>query len=234
MYDIAVLNLAHYRNSADFEDSVFLCGQPQPWMNGLDVEWRDKLLASGITLGSRTLLPLPVNGQFGLAQANPNQLVAEAMKHKEDQMRALGAKLIQPTLGSRTATQANHEASNDNSVLSLVCDNVSAAYAKALSWAAQFMGEIGDTDFSIDTQFSVNPLDAQSITAVVQAWQAGAIPATDLWGSLRKMAVIDPQKSDEEISAELAGEQPTAPSAEELAAMTPTQQNSVAEPLTSA
>jgi len=73
------------------------------------------------------------------------------MKQKEEQMRALGAKLVQPFMGSRTATQANHEASTDNSVLSLVCDNVSRAYARALQWAAQFMGEEGETGFSIDT-----------------------------------------------------------------------------------
>jgi hypothetical protein len=203
LYDIAVLNIAHFRNSADYEDSVFICGQPQPWISGLDVEWRDKLIASGISIGSRVMLPLPVNASFGIATVQPNTLVAAAMTEKENQMRALGARLIQPVQSVKTATQSAHENSTDSSVLSLVCDNVSHAYTKALTWAGKFMGDSMDAVFSIDTQFTVNSLDAQSIAAVVQAWQDGAIPETDMWSSLRKMAVIDPQKTDEMIRAEL-------------------------------
>ena len=61
---MAALNLAHYRNSADYEDSVFFNGQPQPWMAGLTEEWRDWLKKEGIVIGSRVILPLPENGSF--------------------------------------------------------------------------------------------------------------------------------------------------------------------------
>jgi hypothetical protein len=37
------MNIAHYHNSAEYENSVFLCGQIQPVMTGLDTEWRDWL-----------------------------------------------------------------------------------------------------------------------------------------------------------------------------------------------
>ncbi|ASK36348.1 hypothetical protein CEK62_19470 [Alcanivorax sp. N3-2A] len=32
---LAKVNLAHYRNSADYEQSVFTCGQVQAWMSGV-------------------------------------------------------------------------------------------------------------------------------------------------------------------------------------------------------
>lgn len=210
LYDIAALNIAHYRNSADYEDSCFLVGQPQPYMTGLDPEWRDELVKRGVVLGSRSVLPLPVGGTFGMAQAQPNSMARQAMLDKEEQMRALGAKLIQPMTGrSKTATQSNTDATNDQSVLALVCDNISLAYTRAMEMAAEFMGA-GDEECSlaIDTDFAINPLDAPSITAAIQAWQAKAVPETDMWAMLRKMGVIDPQKTDDDIRAELDSQGP--------------------------
>jgi len=211
LYDIAALNIAHYRNSADYEDSCFLVGQPQPYMTGLDPEWRDELVKRGAVLGSRSVLPLPVGGTFGMAQAQPNTMARQAMLDKEEQMRALGAKLIQPNAGrAKTATQSNTDASNDQSVLALVCDNISLAYTAAMGWAAEFMGAEGEEcSLAIDTDFAINPLDAPSITAAIQAWQANAIPETDMWAMLRKMGVIDPQKTDDEVRDEIAAQGPS-------------------------
>ncbi|HCT5924835.1 TPA: DUF4055 domain-containing protein, partial [Klebsiella pneumoniae] len=48
------INLGHYRNSADYEDSVFFCGQVQPVISGLDTAWRDWLQDKGIRVGSRS------------------------------------------------------------------------------------------------------------------------------------------------------------------------------------
>ncbi len=210
LFDIAVLNLAHYRNSADYEDSTFLVGQPQPWMSGIDVEWRDTLIREGMFIGSRTVVPLPVGGAFGIAQAQPNTLVGDAMKQKEEMMTALGAKLIEKSTSTKTATQANHDQSKDNSVLSLVCDNVSSAYKTCLNWACRFMNAAETAEFNIDTEFSIQSLDGPSIVAVVQAWQAKLVPIKDAWSSMRKFGVIDSSKSDDEIQDELDAEAPTA------------------------
>lgn len=209
LYDLAVLNIAHYCNSADYEASAFISGQPQPWMSGLDVEWRDTLVKNGLSIGGGTVIPLPQGGAFGIAQASPNTLVRQAMLDKQDQMHQLGAKLIELQRGNKTATQSLHDMGNDNSVLALVCDNVSAAYQQVLNWAARFMGGEENAVFSIDTEFVTNSLDAVSIQAVVQAWQAGAIPEADMWSSMRKLGVIDSQKSDEDIKAELDAAEPS-------------------------
>jgi hypothetical protein len=208
LYDLAVLNIAHYRNSADYEASSFICGQPQPWMSGLDVEWRDSLLKNGISIGGGTVIPLPQGGTFGIAQASPNPLVRQAMLDKQDQMHQLGAKLIEMQRSNKTATQSLHDMGNDNSVLALACDNVSNAYQQALNWAARFMGAEENAVFSIDTEFVTNSLDAVSIQAVVAAWQAKAIPDSDKNSAMRKLGVIDSQKSDDDIQAELDAQGP--------------------------
>src|SRR5512138_921126 len=90
--ELVDLNIAHYRNSADYEESVFICGQPTPWAAGLTQAWVDKYFKNGVPIGSRATIPLPVGGACGLLQAAPNPLPREAMQDKERQMVAIGAR----------------------------------------------------------------------------------------------------------------------------------------------
>lgn len=203
LYDLAQVNLGHYRNSADFEESAFMLGQPQVTMTGLDSGWRDHLEESGVYFGSRRVLMGPVGSQIGLLQVAPNTLAREAMKDKETQMSALGARLIQPGQVTKTADQNRSETKAAYSVLSLVCDNVSQAIKQALLWAQQYMAVTGDIDFSIDTKFDGLAFDPAVATAVMSMVQGGVIPEADAWRVLRQLNIIDPEKTDDEIREEL-------------------------------
>ena len=117
LYDIAMINLGHYRNSADYEDSVFWCGQAQPWISGLDEQWRDWMEKNGVYVGSRAPMMLPVGGQFGYAQPLPNTLVKEALNDKNQMMIELGARLVVASLATKTATESRGDQSASTSVL---------------------------------------------------------------------------------------------------------------------
>lgn len=203
LYDMAEINIAHYRNSADYEDSAYLCGQPQVYMAGLSETWVSMLEEKGIYFGSRAILPLPENGSAGLLQAAANTLVKEAMDQKEAQMVALGARLVQRGTAVKTATEAQGEQEAEHSVLSLICSNVSEAYTKCLQWMAGFMGVSGDVSYEINQDFVEHSLDSQMLLALIQAWQSGKFPEADLWVQFRKYGLIDSEKSDEDIKAEL-------------------------------
>lgn len=211
LYDIAVLNVAHYRNSADYEDSCYMVGQPQVWMSGLDEQWVKMLQEKGITFGSRTILPLPVNGSAGILQPQPNAMCKEAMDAKELQMAALGARLLvhgKAGAAAKTATEIQSDDTSSHSVLSLVCDNVSMAYTQAIKWAADFANAAGDVAFSIPTEFAHMKLDAQTMTAMMSAVQAGQMPLSDFWTQLREAGYIDSEKTDEQIREEIDGQSP--------------------------
>lgn len=62
LYDIASLNIAHYRNSADYEESVFVVGQPTPVLTGLTEDWVKNVLNGKVQLGSRAAICLPTGG----------------------------------------------------------------------------------------------------------------------------------------------------------------------------
>lgn len=204
LLDLANLNIAHYRNSADYEDSAFFVGQVQPFITELDDEWRDWLQKQGIVIGSRNPILLPKGSTFGYAQAEPNMISFEAMKHKEEQMKSLGARLLEKGLAVKTATQANSENASEHSVLSLVVSNVTEAYWHCLEWVARFMNTSEAVEFSINTEFVEHNLDPQVLTALVSAWQTGKLVSQqDIWKYLKKVGVIDSEKTDDEIEEEL-------------------------------
>lgn len=104
LYDMAVINLSHYKNSADFEESVFICGQPTLFMSTKDPMATNDLYPEGVRLGSRRGYTLQ-EGEAQLLQANANQLADAAMKRKEEQAASIGARLIAPLEAVRQPRQ---------------------------------------------------------------------------------------------------------------------------------
>lgn len=176
LLDLVNLNLAHFCNSADYEEACFLCGQPTPWASGLTKQWVDEVLKGKIMLGSRAVIPLPEHGAAGLLQADPNSLPMEAMVHKESQMVAIGAKLIQDVQVQKTATEAGMDHSAEVSTLAAAAMNVFAGYETAFALCCAFVGT-GDAvvKFELSSNLNESPLDSQTATAIVTTWQAGLI-----------------------------------------------------------
>lgn len=203
LYDVAVINVGHYRNSAEYEDTCFWCGQIQPVMSGVDEQWVKFLKSEGMQVGSRNFIPLPEGADYKYVQALPNPVPLEAMKAKEAQMIALGAQLVSSDGTVKTAMEAGADNSKNTSVLALACSNVSEAYTKLLKWLGEFEGVTFDFAYTINQDFTRYTVDPQIVTALVQLWQTGRYPDSDLWKLLRKYGLIDSEKQDEEIKDEL-------------------------------
>jgi hypothetical protein len=202
MFDMADINLAHYRNSADYEEAVFLCGQPTPVLIGLTEDWVARYYSTGIALGSRAAIPLPVGADAKLLEVTQQTMAKEAMEMKERQMVALGAKLVEQTTVQRTASEASIEVASEMSVLAAVAVNVSIAFEWALSYAARFVG-VPDDDikFELNKEFSISFADALSRDEVIKAWVSEAISWTEMRSALRKggLASLDDEKARAEI-----------------------------------
>ena len=204
--DIASLNIAHYRNSADYEESSFIVGQPTPYFTGLTQEWVDGVLKGVITLGSRAAIPLPTGATAGLLQAAANIMPFEAMGHKENQMVALGAKLVEQKSVQRTATEANIEEASENSILSSSAKNVSEAYKFALEKCTEFMGLASEKiTFELNTDFDLSSMTSEERSQVIAEWQGGALTFGEMRTALRKagIATLDDEEAKAKIDAEL-------------------------------
>ncbi len=206
MYDLAVLNIGHYRNSADWEESSFQVGQPTLSVAGLTQSWVTENYKDGFTFGSRAALMLPVGGSAQLLQASPNSMPFEGMQHKERQMVAIGARIVQETGTARTATEAGFERTSETSQLSQVAQNVSEAYEKALNWAWQFQDSSGDPrsdiHYQLNDDFEIAKLDPQVLQGVIAAWMSGAISQEEMRTKLAKMNLAS--EDFEEFAANIA------------------------------
>lgn len=205
LYGMADLNLAHFRNSASNEDSVFMVGEPTLILIGLKKEWYEKTLGGKVLLGSRTAIPLEPGSSAELLQMEPNTGAATEMERKERQMVALGAKLVEQKQVQRTATEASQEESAEASQLSTIADNVSAAYNSALTTARRFInGNTGGIKFALNTKFAISALDPASRTQLIKEWQAGAIVWEEMRAGLRRGGIAF---VDDKVAKRLAAEE---------------------------
>ena len=197
MFGLCELNFAHYRNSADYEDSVWYAGQAQAFMTGVDQAHIDMMRENKMYVGSRELLAVPSGETFGYAQPNPNTLVSEAMDKKIDAMIQMGARLMQTGSATKTATQASADQDAQTSVLAMVASNTSEAYTLALQWVCRYMG-IDDEGVSYElSQDFVNLINSpQEIQQIVAGFMQGAIPVGDYTRYMRKRELFSDDISD--------------------------------------
>lgn len=205
-YDLASLNMAHYRNSADYEEQVYICGQPTVVLAGVTENWMTDVLGGSIRLGAVGGIPLPSGGSATLLQTSPNMLLKEAMDTKERQMVALGARLVEKKSVERTATEVSMEAASQSSVLSSTTKNVSMAYEWALRWAASMMKVNPDlVTFELNTDYDVARMSNEERRQLIEEWQSGAITFEEMRSVLRKagVAVIEDSIAKTTLESEI-------------------------------
>lgn len=202
LLDLVNLNIAHYRNSADHEESCYLVGQPTPWVSGLTDDWVKNTMNGQMHLGSRAVIPLPQGGQAGLLQANANTLPFEAMKHKELQMVALGAKLVEQKQVQQTATEAGINHASEVSVLTSCATNVFLAYKAALTFCGLFVGtETASVEFNLSEPLTRDVITPEQANAITAMWQGGLIDFEEARGVLKKAGIA--WKDDKEVRTEV-------------------------------
>lgn len=205
MLDLAQINVAHYRNSADYEEGVYMTGQPTPVFSGLTEDWVKNVMDGTVRLGSRGGVMLPQGGSADLMQMQANTAASEAMDKKERQMVALGAKLVEQKEVQRTATEADIENNSETSVLSDVAKNVSEAIRFGLTMCARFTGDTPDEiNYVLNTDFSISRMSSQERQQLISEWQSGAITFSEMRAALRKsgVATLDDEEAKDEIETD--------------------------------
>mgnify|MGYP006280138605 FL=1 len=210
--DIADINMAHYRNSADYEESCFLVGQPSLFItHSLSPDQFRDYNPQGIKLGSRAGHVLGETGSATLLQADPNQLVLEAMRLKEQQMVMIGARIITDRTGNETAEGARIRFASENSVLGDLVDNLSEAIETCIRWVGLFMGvDVNDMKFKINNEFYDKSVDPQLIMSMIQLLDRQIIGDQDIFDRLKSGGIIEPERTLGEVREEAGLSNPLA------------------------
>ncbi len=203
--DIADVNMAHYRNSADYEESCFITGQPTLFItHSLTQEQWKEYNPEGIKIGSRAGHVLGETGSANLLQANPNNLVMEAMNAKEQQMVAIGARIITDRGNNETAEGARIRFASENSVLGDIVGNLSAAIKTCIYWCGEYMGvDTDDCVFKINREFYDKTVDPQTIMSLVTLLDRQIVSSQDIFDRLKSGGLIDADRTLDDVRDEL-------------------------------
>lgn len=198
------INIGHYRNSADYEDSVWFAGQAQPWMSGVTQTHIDMMQENKMYVGSRNLIGVPAGETFGFASAPPNPLVGEAMLKKVELMVMMGASLMTQSGRERKEVEVLGEQQIQHSALSLISQNLSEAYTKAIEWCGRFMRtETTEAFYKTTTDFAFHKWSSDELREMSAGFVAGSIPPVDYFNWLKKVELTSHDKTLEEFMQEV-------------------------------
>jgi len=207
LIDLVDLNMSHYRTTADLEHGAHFTGLPMLFIAGMQLEKGEK-----ISLGSSNAVVAPdpqTNAQYVEFQGQGLGALENLLNRKESQMAAIGARMLAPEKSGVEAAQAMEiKRAGETSVLASHANTVSEAMECILDWLGEWMGIDAQAEFELNTDYLPINMTAQDITALVGAWQSGAISKQDLFYNLQQGEIIQPGKTYEEQQDETASEAP--------------------------
>jgi len=130
-----------------------------------------------------------------------------ALDRDERLMAVLGARLLesQKRVGE-TAQAIELRQSGENSILANIATSVSASLTQVLRWAHWWNSTETLPDdvtneqvvIELNTDFSTKGLSAQEVTAVVAAWQSGALSQDSMLDLFRRGEILPEGRTNEE------------------------------------
>lgn len=182
---IASINLAHYRNSAEYEQNLFYSNQAQPVISGLSPVDLQRLQGGGVKLGAATPILLSGNGAFQYVQTQTSGVAKEGMQDKLTYMQLLGAKLTESNEVAKTATQSDNEQMTKHSVLSLCVANMNEAMENVLNWCAEYYGSGYNAKFTIKQDFAKGKISLEELKQYQTMVAAQLMSQETFWNIVR-------------------------------------------------
>lgn len=210
LIDLVDANIAHYQVNADYRHGLHFTGLPTAVVSGYQKDTTEKLY-----IGSTTAWVFPdpqAKASFLEFTGQGLSELREALKSIERRMAVLGARMIADeshaveTLGATQIKRAG-----ENSILSAIVIEVGDALEWALGVFAQWAGATGPVRFEINRDFNPAGLDAQQLTALIGAVQAGKLSDSEFFDLMQRNDVIEATKTFEEHQAEVDMQGPTKP-----------------------
>jgi len=192
MLDLIDVGIGHYRNSADYEHALYLTAQPTPVAIG---NINEKQKPTAIGSGAFWILPEGSQAQFLEFSGAGIEAQRQAMLDKEDRMASLGARMIHDGKNRNEASDtAKMRGKGEMSLLTNVVNMAEAGIERALRIAAEWVtGKPDDVEVKLNRDWIETKMDAQTLTALVKAWQSGGMSHQTLYENLQtgEIAPVD-------------------------------------------
>lgn len=199
LLDLVEVNLSHYRVTADYEHGTHFVGLPTPYITGYVPEPNTKL-----HIGGTAAWCFPdVSTQVGFLEFHGAGLsnCERNLDRKEQYMAVLGARMLEaPKRDAEAAETASIYRSGENASLGSVADQLGLCFTRALTTLCAWAGLAGEVEVVLNKDFVPVRMDSATLTALVAAWQSGALSSQELFRNLQEGEVIaaDANYEDEE------------------------------------
>jgi len=211
LYDIARVNIGHFRNSADHENNLSVHGGGTLVIS-TDMSPEQFISANpgGITVGENAGLILSEGGKAELLQLSASSAIKDEMEHKETMMAQIGAKIIRRQAGAQmTAEEARIQATSENSMLDTLVGNINEAIENVLYDCARFVSSTEpEINFALNNDFWQDDISPQEIMAMIQGYDAGVMPKVDIVRRLKDAGWIESELLPDEILAQIDEQSP--------------------------
>jgi hypothetical protein len=201
-YDLAVVNLAHYRNDADLEHGLHFTGLPTPVVTGVEDTNATYRIGSGVAWGfsnpDAKAFYLEFTGA-GLGQLRTAKL------DKEAQMAALGARMLAPEKkDAESADSLAQKRQGENSALGCMANSCSRSFRLVLQYMADWAGLAAEVTVKLNTDYIPAAMAPQQVTALLQAVVTGNLSQESFFNALVKGEVISSDSTFEDEQARIA------------------------------
>lgn len=200
--DIADISVAHLNNSAALEWALLWTANPTPVFKGLNIGDGET-----VKLGSSEGLIVTEGGDAKFMEFTGSGLseLRLALEAKRKDAALMGARmLLESGRAAIAAETARIERAGETSVVSGIANALSDCLTKALTFMADWAGVSSEgIQYWLNTDLNPAGLSAQELTALLAAWQSGAITLEDLFENLQRAEIVDPAKSFKDHREEL-------------------------------
>lgn len=211
--DIIAVNLDHYRLDADYKHGLHFTALPTAWVSGFDK-------TSELRIGSSTAWVAEAPGAVaGFLEFKGHGLSTfeNAQNRDERLMAVLGSRMLEDTKRvGETADAIELRQAGENSILMTLALSLSDSISQVLRWVywwnstEQYPEDVSEDIvlLNINTDFTAKGLSSMELTAIVSAWQAGAISQATMFDLFRKGEVLPTGRTDAEEKSLVQAGQP--------------------------
>lgn len=210
--DLVAANLDHYRLKVDFKHGMHFTALPTAWVSGFD---KGAELRIGATTAWVTETP---GASAGFLEFKGEGLgtFEKALDRSERLMTVLGSRLLETQKRvSESAEALALRQAGESSIIGCLAVAVTASLNDVLRWvywwhSTEALPEDVSPEhlrYELNTDFEAAPLGANELTALVAAWQQGAISRDTLLHNLRAGELLPPVRTNEQ-EVELIGKEP--------------------------
>jgi len=204
LLDLVHINLAHYRNSADYENGLHWTGTPTPVFIGSFVS-EDSEPVAEVKLGSTAGIHLAMGGDAKFLEFSGQGIsgIKDAMSEKRDMMAVLGARAL---TGEKNGVEASETAqiyrTGESSLLAGVANSISRQWTRTLEIMRDWGRQTGNVSVQISTDYLISRMDSGELTALVNALIGGAIGKVDFFNAVKRGGILEKDRDFDEFDAD--------------------------------